>query len=284
MRKIKAITLNISRISLRKSGPKRKLALEREYRKLFKRVTKVLQRSKDLVKQADEYEIDISLQAKIAELSHFVTLTEQVGDTAYRRVILNQKIPNADKIFSLFEPHTQLYRRGKASEPNQFGRLVLVFEDSAGFILHHYMMPRDAQDADVAVEQTRIVQSRYDNQIETLSFDRGFYSADNEKKLQECIDQLCLPKKSVAAFAEQQENESVTFHNSRKRHPGVESAIGALQFGNGLERSRDRTEAGFRRYIALGILGRNLHALGKLLLQSEARDSVAAFTQRKQAA
>ena len=284
MRKIKAITLNISRISLRKSGPKRKLALEREYRKLFKRVTKVLQRSKDLVKQADEYEIDISLQAKIAELSHFVTLTEQVGDTAYRRVILNQKIPNADKIFSLFEPHTQLYRRGKASEPNQFGRLVLVFEDSAGFILHHYMMPRDAQDADVAVEQTRIVQSRYDNQIETLSFDRGFYSADNEQQLQELIDQPCLPKKGVAAFAEQQKTDSVTFHNSRKRHPGVESAIGALQFGNGLERSRDRTEAGFRRYIALGILGRNLHALGKLLLQSEARDSVAAFTQRKQAA
>ena len=284
LRKIKAITLNISRISLRKSGPKRKHALEREYRKLFKRATKVLQRSKDLVIQADEYEIDILLQGKIAELSRFITLTEQVGDTAYRRVILNEKIPNADKLFSLFEPHTQLYRRGKASEPNQFGRLVLLYEDSAGFILHHYMMPREAQDADVAVKQTRIVQSRYDNQIETLSFDRGFYSADNDQALQELIDQLCLPKKSVAAFAEQQKNESVTFHNSRKRHPGVESAIGALQFGNGLERSRDRTEAGFRRYIALDILGRNLHALGKLILQSEARQSVAAFTRRKQAA
>ena len=57
------------------------------------------------------------------------------------------------------------------------------------------------------------------------------------------------------------------FHNSRKRHPGVESAIGALQFGNGLERCRDRTEQGFCRYIALGILGRNVHVLGKLLLK-----------------
>lgn len=283
LRKIKSIAIAISRISGHKE-PKRKKELQREYQKLFKRASQVLQRARELVKLAHEYEVDFSVLGKITELSRFIALTEQVGDTAYRRVILEEDVPNSEKIFSLFETHTQLYRRGKASEPNQFGRLVLVYEDSAGFILHHYVMPRDAQDADIAVEQTRIVQDRYNGQIEELSLDRGFYSDENEKQLQELVDHPCVPKKHAAAFAEQKKTETVTFHNSRKRHPGIESAIGALQFGNGLERCRDRTEQGFCRYIALGILGRNLHVLGKLLLQNESPHSEAAATRRKQAA
>ena len=66
------------------------------------------------------------------DLQHWLTLTKQVCHTAYRRVILQEEVPNSDKLFSLFEPHTQLYRRGKAGTPNQFGRLLLVFEDGAG--------------------------------------------------------------------------------------------------------------------------------------------------------
>lgn len=282
-RKIKALTIAISRIS-RHKGPKREKQLQRAYRKLFTRAGKVLERAKDLVKQAEEYEVDLSIIGKMADLSHFIALTEQVGDTAYRRVILQEQVPNAEKIFSLFEPHTQLYRRGKASEPNQFGRLVLIYEDSAGFILHHHVMPRDKQDADVAIEQTRILQCCYNHRITQLSFDRGFYSEENERQLQELIDYACLPKRHAAAFAEQMKTETVKFHDARKRHPGVESAIAALQSGNGLERCRDRTERGFCRYIALGILGRNLHVLGKMLIQKNAPLAEAAATRRKQAA
>jgi len=53
-----------------------------------------------------------------------------------------------------------LYKRGKAATPVQFGRQVLVYEDGAGFISHAYLMPRDADGRDVVVEQTRIVQRR----------------------------------------------------------------------------------------------------------------------------
>jgi hypothetical protein len=57
-----------------------------------------------------------------------------------------------------------------------------------------------------------------------------------------------------------------------------------LQSGNGLKRCRDRTEKGFDRYIGLGVLGRNLHVLGKLLIAREAPDSHAAYSRRKRAA
>ena len=73
------------------------------------------------------------------------------------------------------------------------------------------------------------------------------------------------------------------FHAARRRHPGVESAIGALQSGNGLQRCRDGTEMGFDRYVALGILGRNLHTLGKLLIVQENALAKAAYSRRSAA-
>jgi len=102
--------------------------------------------------------------------------------------------------------------------------------------------------------------------------------------LAEIIPHPCLPKPGVKQSAEQQANANIRFHKARQRHAGVESAIGALQNGNGLKRCRDRTEGGFERYIALGILGRNLHTLGKLVIRQQNAACAAAQSQRKPAA
>jgi len=76
----------------------------------------------------------------------------------------------------------------------------------------------------------------------------------------------------------------VAFRKARQNHPGVESAIGALQAGNGQNRNRDRGNRGYRRYLALGILGRNLQTLGKLLLAQDKAGCQAAKSKRKRAA
>lgn len=280
-RKIKNLHREISRTSSSKS-PASKRKMNKLYAKLLRRTEKILDRAEILVKDATT--TNAVTLGRIAEITTFIGRTRQVADTAYRRVMLGEKVPNEDKLFSVFETHTQLYRRGKQAEPNQFGRLVMVYEDGAGFITHHHILPRDAQDADVVVEQTRIVQDRHGGRIEEASFDRGFYSAENEERLQQIIQHACLPKKALGEFLEQHKNASVRFRTARQRHPGVESAIGALQFGNGLERCRDRTEIGFERYVSLGILGRNLHVLGKILIQQQAPDSKAAESRRKSAA
>jgi IS5 family transposase len=75
----------------------------------------------------------------------------------------------------------------------------------------------------------------------------------------------------------------VEFRQARQNHPGVESAIGALQSGNGMERCRDKSKLGYERYVGLGILGRNLHVLGKLLLAREDTQCEAAKSKRKEA-
>jgi uncharacterized protein (DUF2249 family) len=78
-------------------------------------------------------------------------------------------------------------------------------------------------------------------------------------------------------------NASVEFRRARQRHPGIESAIGALQSGNGLKRCRDHSELGLARYLGLAVLGRNLHVLGKLLIARRNADAAAAFSKRKAA-
>jgi len=184
-------------------------------------------------------------------------------------------------LFSIFETHTQLYKRGKAAEPVQFGRQVLVYEDGAGFITHAYLLPRNADDHDVVVKQTRILQKRLGGRIRQASFDRGFHSPENQRQLAEIVAHPCVPMPG-AIQAEQQEAEAtVEFRQARQRHPGIESAINALQTGNGLSRCRDRSERGFSRYIQLSVLGRNLHVLGKILLAQEDAHCEAAESRRK---
>jgi IS5 family transposase len=278
LRRIKSCVRTISQISASKS-PNVLKGLSSAYGRLLNRTAMILERAKTLQKQGEAEGLSILSQ----ELLDWIELTQQVCDTAYRRVILNEDVPNCDKLFSLFETHTQLYRRGKAGTPNQFGRLVLVFEDGAGFISHYHLMDREALDADVIVDQTREAQKKHKGAIKTASFDRGFYTSENEEQLAKIVDEPCVPPRHPQQYAERLANGSVEFHRLRQRHPGIESAIGALQSGNGLKRCRDHSEIGFERYLGLAILGRNIHVLGKLLIARRQEQSAAAFSKRKAA-
>jgi len=283
LKKAKKIARNIGRISSRK-GPNYKKRLKKAYRAMIKLVEKVLGRTRNLCHELLSYSLSPLQLCQVQHLKTFRERTEQVRGTAERRVLKGEKVPNEEKLFSLFEVHTQLYKRGKASSPVQFGRLVLICEDGAGFITHHHVLARDVADQDVVVEQTRIVQDRLQNRIEDASFDRGFHSPENQEELASIVPHLCLPKPGAKQSVEQNTTASIRFHEARQRHSGVESTIGALQSGNGLKRCRDESELGFERYVSLAILGRNLHTLGKLLIAQEDADCAAAKTKRKSAA
>lgn len=280
LKKVKQTARQISRISTRK-GPNYKKRLGKQYRVLLQRTKQILRRAQELCEMLEnEAARDVGVIVQLAAFEELIERTEQVCDTARRRVLEGERVPNQDKLFSIFEPHTQLYKRGKAGEPNQFGRLVMIYEDAAGFVVQHQVMPRNAQDKDVVVGQTRRLQDRLNGQIEAASFDRGFHSPENQEQLAEIIKHPCLPKPGTKQSVEQETTATIQFHQSRRRHSGIESAIGAMQSGNGLDRCRDRAELGFERYVALGILGRNLHTLGKMLIAQEDEFANAAYSKR----
>ena len=214
-------------------------------------------------------------------LFHYVSLTEKVCGNARRRVLEGQTLANDEKIFSIFEPHTELIKRGKQPVPIQYGHNVLVIEDAAGFVVEHRVVDNGVLDQDLVVPVMREVQKRYQGKIKSASFDRAFHTPENQRALAAIVRTPCIACKGQAKGRQQEKEGTVAFRKARQKHPGVESEIGALQSGNGLKRSRDRGKRGFERYVALGILGRNLQTLGKLLLAQDAADCQAAKSKRK---
>jgi len=283
-RKARILIRRIQRIVARKGNDYHE-RLKKPYRQLLELAGMVCARADGLRKTLQKTgAADAEVLALDCELETFLQRTRHVCGTARRRVLDGETIPNREKLFSIFEPHTQLYMRGKAGEPIQFGRLVLVCEDGAGFITHYSILARDESDRDVVVRETRKAQKRHQGRIRRASFDRGFHSPENQKRLAKIVEHPCLPMSGAHQAREQERTASVEFRTARQSHPGIESAIGALQSGNGLERCRDRTERGFARYIGLGVLGRNLHVLGKLLIARQSPDCQAAQSHRQRAA
>ena len=283
-RKAKKLTRRIQRVATRK-GNDYQQRLKPLYRELLDLAETILTRADALREEVRKTgTADADVLALDQELETFLARTWQVCGIARRRVLEGETVPNDEKLLSIFETHTQLYKRGKAGQPVQFGRLVLIYEDGAGFVSHYHILPRDKSDRDVVVQQTRKAQKRHHGKIQRASFDRGFHSPKNQEKLAEIVKHPCLPMPGAGQAAEQEKTASIEFRTARQSHPGIESAIGALQSGNGLERCRDRTERGFARYIGLGVLGRNLHVLGKLLIARESPHCQAASSRRQRAA
>jgi transposase, IS5 family len=282
LRQIKKLHRQINQLCASRIVNK-KDALESLYGNLIERVGLILARCKELQKELSNVS-DLRLLLRTESLAHWIKLTEQVCSTAYRRVILGERVPNNEKLFSLFETHTQLYQRGKAGEPIQYGRLALIFEDGAGFISHYHLMDRDATDSSVIVEQVAQAKQRHGGKLSNLSLDRGFHSAANIASLSGLVAQVSCPSRNSQQYEKQVSGESKQSRRQRQRHSGIESAVGALQRGNGLQRCRDRSELGLERYLGLAVLGRNLQVLGKLLIAQQAPDAPAALSKRQAAA
>jgi IS5 family transposase len=286
-RVVKKHLRTINRIAAGK-GPHFRKRLQAAYQGLLDMADRILARASDLLDPA-LISIGVSPLTKRVErlrtkLLDFVNLTIQACDQARKRVLADETVANDEKLFSLFEPETQLIKRGKVPQPVEFGHRVLIVEDGAGFVCHYAVLPRGAEDRDVLVGEMKAVQQRLGGQIRSASFDRGFHSPANQAELAKLVTQPCLPKPGHVQAERQEREATVEFRESRRRHAGVESAIGALQSGNGQERCRDHSFGGYSRYVGLGVLGRNLHVLGKVLISRADPKCVAGQSRRGQQA
>jgi hypothetical protein len=206
-----------------------------------------------------------------ADLNYFISATQYVAWLAERRVLHGETIKHDEKLHSLFEPHTQLINRGKFPFPIEFGHPVFFVEDQIGFIVDYQVMKNSLTDEKVSVPLLKDLQKRHQNKIKVVSLDKGSWTPENFKELQESFEVVCLPKKGRLTEEAKLRERTPAFRQARRWHPGVESAIHALVSGNGLAVCRDKGETGYDRYVALGVLGRNLHTLGKILFH-QARD------------
>ncbi len=197
--------------------------------------------------------------------SYMAHASRQIEQT-HRRVIQGEKIPHDEKVFSIFEEHTEWISKGKAGVPQELGLKVCILQDQYGFICHHKVM-RAQVDNEVAISMIFETQSRFPN-LASCSFDKGFYSPVVKEVLPLLLDQVVLPKKGKMNEEEKRNTQTEDYIKARRKHSAVESAINALEH-HGLDRCPDKGINGFMRYVSLSILSRNIHILGCIIQQKE---------------
>jgi len=176
-------------------------------------------------------------------------------------VIRGEQIPVGEKVYSLFEPHTEWLSKGKANKRVELGHNILVASDQWGFIVEHQVVERQA-DVSLSIPLAERLLNRFgDDAIESISFDKGFYKRENKELLKLYIPEVIMPKKGKKNQEERAEESGKTFQKLRHRHSAVESDINRLEH-HGLDRCLDKGLKGFKRYCALGIVAANLHKPG----------------------
>jgi len=200
------------------------------------------------------------------KLDDFIQHALRQIDQIDRRVLQGEKIPHEEKVFSLFQPHTEWISKGKAGVPVELGLRICVMEDRDGFILHHHVMEKTTDDK-VAVAMVEETKKKFPT-LRAVSMDKGFHSPANQKALKEQLECVVLPKKGRLSKADKERESTPEFKQLRKQHSGVESAINALEV-HGLDTCPDHGIDGFKRYTALAVVARNIHRLGAVLRQQE---------------
>ena len=207
--------------------------------------------------------LDIELVGLLYSLEYYQEMAVKHIDLVERRLLKGEKIPQGEKVYSIFEPHTEWISKGKINKRVELGHKILVSTDQYHFIVDHKVIQGQA-DSSLTVELADRLLKKFSN-INSLSMDKGFYSKENKELLSLSIPKVILPKKGKKNMAEQEEESAKDFKKLRYSHSAVEANINQLEH-NGLDRCPDKGLDGFKKYTALGVLSYNLHRLGSLLI------------------
>ena len=203
-----------------------------------------------------------------AEVSWYLRTGGKLIDQVSRRLIKGEKIPHGQKLFSVHEPHTRWINKGKAGVMAELGVPVCVLEDQHQFILRHYVQ-HEGGDQDMIVPFLAAAKRRYPA-LASCSMDKGFYTPANREALDELLDLNVMPKKGRHRKADRERETHLDFVAARRQHPAVESAINNLHH-RGMSLVRTHGKAGFDRTLALVVVATNVHRIGQVLKQKEAR-------------
>jgi len=209
-------------------------------------------------------------------LAYFHWMLNKHLDLVGRRLLKEETIPSHEKVFSLFEPHTEWIQKGKQRPNVELGHRLLIATDQHQLI-QDYDVPVGEADVDQSVPVTDRLLGRYGaGAIASLSFDKGFTRAEDRDLLSLYVPTVVMPKRGKKNAAETERENGKQFVALRRAHSAVESEINSLEH-HGLNRCLDVGLDGYRRYVGLGVLSYNLHVIGREL---QARQRARAETVR----
>lgn len=182
-----------------------------------------------------------------------------------RRLLHEETIPAHEKVFSLFEPHTEWIAKGKQRPNVELGHKFLIATDQHQMI-QDYAALMQAAEVDQSIPVTDRLLGRYGaGSVASVSFDKGFTRTADRELLSLYVPEVVMPKRGKKNAAETERESGKKFVALRRQHSAVESEINSLEH-HGLNRCLDVGLPGYLRYAGLGVMSYNLHVIGRELL------------------
>ena len=212
------------------------------------------------------------------EIDRYCKLGDRVIDQARRRVLEGEQVPHEEKIFSIFEAHTDLIKRGKILTPVEFGHKVFLAESAQGLITQYEVLegnPPDEQQVEASLECHK---ENFRRAPKVYSGDRGFYSEENEQSCKcQGVRKVCLPQRGGKKTARRTALEkSLDFKKGQRFRAGIEGTISVLFRGRGMKRCLAEGRQRFEVWVGAAVLANNLMRIADLLDERSSRKRKAA--------
>jgi transposase, IS5 family len=268
-RSVKFRLLEIGRIA-RAKGQINRDKLKQRYRLLLNTTSRVVGQAKRFsaeiaegVKRATSVVKQLALEGLRAQLDEMVPLVRQVMKQTRAR-IFRGNTRSEGKLLSLFEPSTEVIRKGKAGKPNEFGKMVKLQEAENQIIIDYEVYERRPNDCDLLLPAIETHQARLGRTPRLVAADAAFYSAKNEAAAKaRGVKRVCIPNRSTKSLERKREQKKRWFRNGQKWRTGCEGRISVAKRRHGLRRCRYKGYVGMHRWVGLGVIADNLVNIGR---------------------
>lgn len=202
----------------------------------------------------------------VQNLQTFLPRAEQVLEQTKRRVVNGESVPAAEKLVSIFEPHTDIIRRGKPTKITEFGHKVWLGEVEGGFVSQYTVLNGNPADDDQWQPTLERHIQQFNHPPWQASADRGVHSTDNEAIAAKLgVKRIILPKPGHKSETRRKHERRRWFWRGRRFHAGIEGRISVIKRKYGLGRCRNRGHTGFERWVGWSIIANNLTMMGRRL-------------------
>ncbi len=199
------------------------------------------------------------------EIKEYHTLLTKHIALIFARLIQGEIIPPEDKLYSIFEQHTEWINKGKSRPNVELGHRLLIATDQHSLIHDYKIMCGGDEAAEVIPLVDRLLKKYGEGSISSLSSDKGFSKAENREPLERVIPKVVIPKKGKLSQKDKERQSGKEWRVLANKHSAIESNINCLEH-HGLNRCPDKGVHGYRRYVGLGVLAYNLHKIGNHVL------------------
>jgi IS5 family transposase len=276
-RSVKLRVLDIARAA-RSRATQSSAKLKRAYGRLLNSTSRMVGQARQFsaeiaagVKRAANPLAQLKLDGLRQQIEQMLPRVKQVMKQTRARIYRGDR-RSEGKLLSVFEPSTEVIRKGKAGKPNEFGKMVKLQEAENQIVIDFEVYDKRPNDSDLLVAAIEIHQATLGRTPHLVAADAAFYSGKNEAAAKaKGVKRVCIPNRSTKSAERRREQKKRWFRKGQKWRTGCEGRISVAKRRHGLNRCRYKGQDGMKRWVGLGVIADNLINIGRAINEKSSK-------------